>query len=110
MGKKMRQKSREKEGVSKFKVLSLEISSSAYKVPTNLCYSARDPMGKCTVSFVLSKVLQVKMLLYIYLYIYNLGNEENFIRRHVCCCVVGCWEGWALLFSLRFSLKLRQNL
>lgn len=30
----------EKEGVSKFKVQSLEISSSAYKIPTNLCYSA----------------------------------------------------------------------
>lgn len=62
-----RQRDREKEGVSKFKVLSLEISSSAFKVPTNLCYSARDPMGKCTVSFVLSEVLQVKMLLYIYI-------------------------------------------
>lgn len=60
-----RQRDREKEGVSKFKVLSLEISSSTYKAPANLCYSARDPMGKCTVSFVLSKVLQVKMLLYI---------------------------------------------
>lgn len=68
MGKKneaQRQGDREKEGVSKFKVPSLEISSSTYKVPTNPCYSARDPKGKCTVSFVLSKVLQVKMLLYI---------------------------------------------
>lgn len=47
---------REREGVSKFKDLSL--------VLTNLCYSACDPMGKYMVCFVLSKVLQVKMLLY----------------------------------------------
>lgn len=84
---------REREGVSKFKDLSL--------VPTNLCYSACDPMGKCIVSFVHSKVLQVKMLLYIC----NLENEENLIRRHFWCCLVGWWEGWACLFLFALALN-----
>lgn len=28
----------------------------------------------------------------------NLENEENFIRRHLWCHLVGWWEGWACLF------------
>lgn len=96
-----RQKGREKEGVSKFKVLPPEISSSVYKVPMHLCYPAWDPMGKCIVSCALSKVLQVKTLIYIC----NLENEENFIKRHFCLSLVGWWDGWAFIFLFTLALN-----